>query len=177
MAHHPERGATLVEMAVIFPLLLLVTISIFEFGMAFKDHLTVTQAVRDGTRMLSAKGDDLDADCAAIERALHTMMATLDVNQISEFQVFEANTNGTQNTANTNSYTYLGGDPNDCANWYATVAWPPGERQVVAGSVPLDIVGLRIVYDTAWATGIPPFTGSFTVDRSSISRIEPEVFE
>lgn len=177
MPDRRERGASLVEMAVIFPLLLLVTLAIFEFGLAFRDHLTVTQGVRDGTRMLSAKGDDLDADCVAIEQALDTMLATLDVDQIVEIEVFEANADGTQNTANTNSYTYGGGDPGDCANWSGTVAWPPAGRQVVAGSVPLDIVGLRIVYQSAWATGVPPFTGGYTVDRSSISRIEPEVFE
>lgn len=177
MAHHRERGATLVEMAVIFPLLLLVTVSIFEFGLAFKDHHTVTQGVRDGTRMLSAAGDDIDADCTAMERALDTMMASLDVDQVTAIEVFRANADGTQNTADTNRYTYLGGDPRDCANWNGTVAWPPSSRQVVAGSVPLDIVGIRIIYESGWVTGIPPFVGSLTIDRSSISRIEPEVFE
>jgi len=135
------------------------------------------QGVRDATRMLSAKGDDADADCVAIERLMATVTTTLTIDNIDRVEIFRADTTGNQVAGDTNTYTYLGGDPGLCDSWYGTIAWPPSSRQVVAGSTPLDIVGVRLVYDTQWVTGLPPYSGSYEIDRSTISRIEPEVFE
>ena len=57
-------------MAILLPMLVLLMIGILEFGGAFKDFLTTSSAVREGTRALSALGDDEFADCVALAKAL-----------------------------------------------------------------------------------------------------------
>ena len=67
-----ERGATLVEAALAFPILILVIISILELGMAFKDYLTVSYLSREAARIGALAGDDPYADCALLHvRVLH----------------------------------------------------------------------------------------------------------
>ena len=46
-----ERGAALLETAVTLPLVLLVTVSIFEFGRAYQTWQVLTNAAREGARV------------------------------------------------------------------------------------------------------------------------------
>jgi Flp pilus assembly protein TadG len=46
-----QRGAALIEMALTFPLLLLVAVSIFEFGRAYQTWQVLTNAAREGARV------------------------------------------------------------------------------------------------------------------------------
>ncbi len=45
-----NRGQTLVEMALVLPILLLIIFGIIEFGRIFNAHLTLTHASREGAR-------------------------------------------------------------------------------------------------------------------------------
>ena len=46
-----ERGSVLVETALVMPLLLLVAVSIFEFGRAYQTWQVLTNAAREGARL------------------------------------------------------------------------------------------------------------------------------
>lgn len=46
-----ERGAELVEFALVFPLLLLVTLGIVDFGLMFQRYEVLTNAAREGARV------------------------------------------------------------------------------------------------------------------------------
>ena len=46
-----ERGAALLETAITLPLVLLVTVSIFEFGRAYQTWQVLTNAAREGARI------------------------------------------------------------------------------------------------------------------------------
>jgi Flp pilus assembly protein TadG len=46
-----ERGAELIEFALIFPLLLLVIVGIIDFGFLFQRYEVLTNAAREGARM------------------------------------------------------------------------------------------------------------------------------
>ncbi len=48
-----ERGAELIEFALIFPLLLLVILGIIDFGFLFQRYEVLTNATREGARMAS----------------------------------------------------------------------------------------------------------------------------
>jgi len=61
-----DRGAAMVELALILPILVLLLFGIFEFGRAYNAKITLTHATREGVRVLSLTGD---ADAAA-ERLL-----------------------------------------------------------------------------------------------------------
>lgn len=55
-----ERGAALLETAITIPLVLLMSVGIFEFGRAFQTWQVLTNAAREGARVavLSATTDD-----------------------------------------------------------------------------------------------------------------------
>lgn len=46
-----ERGQSLVEFAMVLPLLLLVLFAIIDFGRIYQGHVTLTNAVREGARL------------------------------------------------------------------------------------------------------------------------------
>lgn len=48
---HRERGAALLETAIALPLVLLVSVGIFEFGRAFQTWQVITNAAREGARV------------------------------------------------------------------------------------------------------------------------------
>lgn len=53
-----DRGASLVEFALIVPIMALLVFGIVEFGLAFSDAQNLRQAVREGTRDVTARPDD-----------------------------------------------------------------------------------------------------------------------
>jgi hypothetical protein len=59
-----ERGAALMETAMVLPLLLLVAVGIFEFGRAYQTWQVLTNAAREGARfaaMPGAQNEDISA--------------------------------------------------------------------------------------------------------------------
>ncbi len=46
-----ERGQTMVEFALVLPILLVLLLGIFQFGVAFNNYVTLTDAVRSGARV------------------------------------------------------------------------------------------------------------------------------
>ena len=184
-----SRGAALIEMAILMPLLILLIIGIFEFGAAFKDFLTTSNSVRVGTRILSAKGDISTADCHALKAAVESMGTATTISKISSIEIYQANSAGDQIAGETNTYLYTGSSSNTCSlsltdpmdvfeGWVissAGVLYPPGDRIVlVEGTYPLDLVGLRINYTHDWLSGFPPFRGSINIDEQAIIRLEPQ---
>jgi Flp pilus assembly protein TadG len=59
-----ERGAALLEAAFTIPLLLLISVGIFEFGRAYQQWQVLTNAVREGAR-LAVTPDVPDGDVTA----------------------------------------------------------------------------------------------------------------
>ena len=172
-----EAGATLVEFSIIMPLLVLVLIGMMEIGAAFKDVLAVSAAAREGSRYAAFLGDEADADCQIAQQVADTLVTDLD--RLVSIEIYEANqTTGEPVIGKTNTWTLIG-DPDDCTlGWTSTNNWPANTRNVVfdPSGAPLDIVGVRIQVDRSWITGFPPFSGSYTIDESSIIRLEPEAF-
>ena len=59
-----ERGAALVEAAMIMPLIMLISVGIFEFGRAYQTSQVLTNAAREGARLAVLEGRT-DADVRA----------------------------------------------------------------------------------------------------------------
>ena len=171
-----EKGASLVEMAIVMPVLLMIFLGIMELGVAFRDILGASQAAREGTRIAAFAGNDVDADCYVIE-GLSGYLAT-SIDKLERVEIYHANAAGQQIPGQTNVYTWSGiGDVDDCTDWTSVVTWPSTARQTSVGTHPLDIIGVRIVVDHDWISGFPPFSGTFTIDETDITRMEPESFE
>lgn len=59
-----ERGTALIETALTFPLVLLLSVSVFEFGRAFQHWQILTNAAREGARIAVLPGTS-DEDISA----------------------------------------------------------------------------------------------------------------
>ena len=178
-----ERGATLVEAAIVFPILILIVMAILEIGMVFKDYLSVSAFSREGARIAALAGRDDAADCAVLV-GVASLATQRDLERISSIQIYKAS-EGTGTQGATNTWTYNGGDASECHvpaeigdGWDpGAIAYPPGSRKTTVGPVPLDLIGVRVMLTRSWITQFPPFNGPpFTIDESTITRLEPEAF-
>lgn len=186
-----ERGATLIEAAVVLPILLLVVLGIIEFGLAFKDYLTVSYLSREGARIGALAGDDAEADCAIVT-GLGDLITTHDLERLTRIEIYKADPDSGAQGSDYNIATYVPGkDPTVCTvpadpvndGWsfsQAGAGWNPTSRDVsvgTTGGATLDILGVRVILVREWVTGFGPFSGTATVDESTITRMEPEVYE
>jgi Flp pilus assembly protein TadG len=62
-----QRGAALIETAITIPMILLVSVAIFEFGRAYQTWQVLTNAAREGARV-SILAESTDADVTAAVR-------------------------------------------------------------------------------------------------------------
>ncbi|WP_105617248.1 TadE/TadG family type IV pilus assembly protein [Vallitalea okinawensis] len=57
-----EKGQSLVEFAIILPLVLIIILGIIEFGIMFNAYLTITSASREGARLGAVGGSDSEIE-------------------------------------------------------------------------------------------------------------------
>ena len=76
-----ERGAVAVEFAILLPLLLMLVLGTIEFGRAYNAQITLTNAARDGVRVMAIANDPTAAKAAAKNAAssVSTTIPTSDV--------------------------------------------------------------------------------------------------
>jgi Flp pilus assembly protein TadG len=63
--HDSERGAAAVEFAILLPLLLLLVLGTIEFGRFYNAQIVLTNAARDGVRVMAIANDPIAAKTAA----------------------------------------------------------------------------------------------------------------
>lgn len=61
-----DRGVAIVEVAIVLPLLAMLVSGIIEFGMAWRDSLTVSSGTRSAARVVSNLGDNRLSDFEAL---------------------------------------------------------------------------------------------------------------
>ncbi len=180
-----DRGAALTEMALLLPILLMLVLGVFELGAAFKSYLTTSNAVREGTRLLSARGTEEVADCVALVKAVGALTLANDLDKLDRIEIFQAKpSDGSAIGTTINEYRYSGGDPMDCTpsgsscgSWTCVIRQTPGARKALVGpTTSPDLIGMRIVYRHNWLSGFPPFRGFIMIDEQTISRLEPDGF-
>lgn len=80
MRGHSERGAVAVEFAIVLPVLLALILGIIEFGMAFNAQMSLTNAAREGVRVMAISNDPVAAKAAAKNAAVSLNPALTDSN-------------------------------------------------------------------------------------------------
>lgn len=183
---HKERGAALVEFALITPLLFLLIFGMIEFGLAFRDRLTVSSAVSSAARIGSVLGTDGESDYATLQAVTAGLNGQLDPTNISEVYIYRSDTSGSFIAGDSNRYQY---DPSDPAcpwipcplpgagfeGYGAPSNWVPADRSTVLPDP--DILGVRVVYQHDWITTIMPFMGTpATWTEDARVRLEPDLF-
>ncbi len=163
-----EAGSSMVEFALVAVLLLMIVFGIVEFGLAFRDRLTIGNAGQSAARAGTAVGNGDEADLVMLQ-ALEQTLANLpsggvDIVQYVDFYKADANGNPDGGCPGPNcvryAYTYLDG-PGPLCDWTPCPdmdnggsyggPWTPASRNVQVGN--LDVMGVSIVFSHDWITG------------------------
>jgi Flp pilus assembly pilin Flp len=181
-----DRGATLVEAALVYALLFLALFAVVEFGLAFKDWLSVSHAAREGARAGATYGDDPTADIQIL-RDVERTLAPAGIAEGISIRIFNAAvpsigedyafTPGSDCSDNSPGMTLVG-----CCDWtpcpepfrdtYAPPGWDPSTRDVEAPG--LDRIAVQVEFTHQWLTGYFVPSSDFTTVTDF--QIEPQVF-
>ena len=99
------RGQSLVEFALVLPLFLLLVMAIVDLGLSVFAYNSITNAAREGARLAIVNQDAATVTARARSQAAVARLQTVTV------AYYQANTDGTPNTAKTcplASSTYIG---------------------------------------------------------------------
>jgi TadE-like protein len=180
-----ERGATLVEFAVLAPLLILLLFGIVEMGLALRDQLTVANSVSGAARIGSVVGNQPEADIAVLDAVEAGLVGGLDADVITKVIIYKANLDGSSSGLE-DHYTYDPSDPtcpwSPCPDpvhpsfggYGSPSSYPPSGR---IDTLPdPDIIGVRVEYQHNWATTVLPFMQTPAAwDADARMRLEPDV--
>lgn len=187
-----DGGLAIVEFAIVAPLLALVTAGIIEFGMAWRDNLTVSSATRSAARVASNLGDDNLTDFEAL-LTLRAAIASLDHATLDGVLIYDGSATDGDPPA---SCFDPSGDPQSSAagncNYYTaamiaslnqsnfssmvscgTWDWyycPISERSTAQAT--LSDVGIWVRIDRGWFTEMFPGDG-ITIEDQTVMRLEP----
>jgi Flp pilus assembly protein TadG len=182
-----ERGASLVEFALVAPVLLLLIFGAFEYGMFFKDYLTVSNTTRTGARVGSAAGSSGDADYQILQ-AVKSAAAALPggSNSIEKVSIYRSTSAGggpsatcqTTSSAADKCNTYTAAAFTQpvtkfgCGAGSIDSVWCPTTR-VDSQAVGPDYLGVWVKTTHGFVTKL--FGSSRTITDSVVMRIEPKV--
>lgn len=171
-----DQGTAVVELAIALMLILMLAIGTYEFGSAFGDRTAMANSVREGARVGSAAGPNVDADCRIIEAAAGALSG-ISSNNVEWLWIYESDASGIFTTTR---QAYRPAQSSDTVNltcnnqWFRFEnAWPPGNRQ--NGGANRDWLGVRIQVEHDWKTGFLWWNGSTRWEESTIMRLEPAI--
>lgn len=184
-----ERGAALIEAALVTPAFLLIVFFIMEMGLLFRDSLTTDNASREGARAASTRGNEADADYYVLRTVEHGLEA-MGLQRLQYVVVFKATGPNDSVPASCtvasqsglcNRYTATdffaelddsGG--NDTGNFRCgsrDSSWCPTTRETSL-SAGTDYVGIHVQTRHDFITGL--FSGGNDLGETTILRLEPD---
>jgi hypothetical protein len=163
-----------VEAAIVIPVFIMLVIGVIEFGLAFKDQLAVTSAVRAGARIASAEPRYANFATDAASQVAREGSA-LDMTQVTSLWVYQADASGHPIGA--------GGSFSSCSTncvkfvWSASSntfvvssgSWPPASQNACQGSQ--DSVGVYMSFNHAAVTHV--FFSALNLTSYTVMRFEP----
>lgn len=116
-----ERGASMVEAAIVSPVVFAMIFGIIELGMLFKDYLGTQASIRAGVRIASASPRTTDYAQATVNE-VQRKATVLNASAIQELWVYKANVD--------NDFPLGRSDFGDCATC-VKFAWSAGSNKFV----------------------------------------------
>jgi len=184
-------------MILITPILVMFAIGILEYGLAWRDSITISSTLRAGARVGSNAGDDRLADYNTL-LAVQAAVASIPSTQINKIVIFRSTTvDGQISTNCRNSTTGISGQCNvytaaqlaslsqssfatngsgasaTCAAGSPDVMWCPLDRET-RQAVGTDYFGIWMQVTHPYVTRLFPGTG-ITIRDSTVMRIEPSI--
>jgi Flp pilus assembly protein TadG len=193
LGRRAQRGATLVEAALVLPLFFTVVLGIIEGSFLMRDYLTIANITGDAGRAASTYANDPDADFRIIQE-IQGAAEAVGADHIIRVVVFKASgpdsavptackTASSSQAANScNIYptaAFFDDDPThftcDLSQPFSSGGWCPTSRKVaIQGSGgPPDYLGVYVRLQHTSITRL--FGGDSVLERTSIFRLEPQV--
>ena len=177
-----ERGASLVEVGIIAPLLILLSIGLAEIGFLVIDYITVTNAARSGARTGAAAANDANAD-QFILNVVEEAVCNLRFSNVESVAIYKAGVTGAiPDPLNADVNVWVNNGPlsslscDNAANHGFAMgtnccAWASTGRDNEPPT--FDDIGVEITFSHSSVTGLFPFpTVNWT--EAAIMQIEPD---
>jgi hypothetical protein len=175
-ARRDEKGATIVEAAIIVPLLALLTFGAIEFGIGFRDSAAVSASTRGGARLASAlTGAETETFAENTRLAVKDALNDLLTADPELLLIYRADENGNPigGIASCTDCFRYDWEPNtrEWINQSSGDTWSLDERtaDVCAGTLPS--VGVYVRAKQPFITGL--FGASKTLTHKTAMRLEP----
>jgi hypothetical protein len=175
-----EKGSTLIEFSLIFAFLMMIALGAYEYGMAFRDWLSVTVATREGGRVAASAANNGDADCVILEAATGALQS-FQTGEVDFVHIYKSDINGSYPGSNSYTRIYRPSTPSDLdlvvcqgSTWFATNLgsnWDPADRVNATGTA--DWIGVRIEFEHTWQTNFLWWNGTVDWDDDAVFRMEP----
>jgi TadE-like protein len=179
-----ERGVTLLETAIVLPMLLMLAIGLAEVGFLVIDQMAVANAAREGARVGAAAGPyedatgTIDAD-DLILRSVEQALCHLENGRAERVVIYAADANGGQiGPSQVNTYGLPPATPLNCTSSGSTAfvclscSWDPTTRDNTPPV--LDDIGVEVQYRHDPILGLFPFTSILNLSDRAVMRIEPD---
>ena len=184
------RGQSLVEFALVFPIMITMFMGILEFAFVFNALLSIGHATRDAALVGAEAGNASGADCVILQQIENDVSAPADRSRITQVVIFRSDQNGAVIGGHENVYARAGStscvlsDGTTLTVPYSasSVTYPDTSRcNVLVGCGPsnpsVDTIGVKIEYQHRWVTPLPnlvSLSGSGTIlVQSNAMRMEP----
>jgi Flp pilus assembly protein TadG len=183
-----ERGQSLVEFALMFPIFILLLIGLIEFSVTLSIMLNMNYASRDSALLAAEVGDAAGADCLVLRRLDSALNGATHHAGIEEVRIFWADANGAEKAANvyaeggSTTCTFADGTQVSVPYTAGALNYPEAQRCTVltgcgATHPNLDTIGVAVTFHHDWLTPLPNLvqvkpTG-ITFTRSNTMRMEP----
>jgi hypothetical protein len=181
-----ERGQSLVEFALVFPIFLMLLMGIIEFAFIFNAQLALNYATRDAALVAAEAGAHANADCLILRQVDTSLMPPTNDSSVISVRIFSATETGSQLSPAVEQ-VYTRGGSTTCGSitvpyTRTTNAYPYNVRcsdldrtgcdpaKTGPGNTGVDIIGVRIDYRY---TRVGPFGFDSTMIVSNEMRMEP----
>lgn len=169
------RGQSLVEFAMILPVMMILLLGLTEFGFVFAHHQGLEYATREGARTAAALSNGQngqngqpgattctkidDQTVAAVQRVLAGSGSLVQIGDVSQIRIYKSDLNGTPVAGSIEVWTPGAGNAVDGVALLfkqTSGAWPPCGRD--NGTTP-DAVGVDLNYTYHMTTGLGSMLG------------------
>jgi hypothetical protein len=183
-----ETGQSLVEFALVVPVLMLLIVGLVEFALAFNSRDSVFFASRDASMLAAEGGRIAGTDCVVLDRVERDIVSPARPVRVQTVKIFWSDKNGNELSGVENLYTrtgsttcsYGGGTTLTVPYSLTTALYPESLRcDVLAGCggghTSPDNIGVTVTYQHSWVTSVAKISlGAMTFNITSATRVEPQ---
>ncbi|HEY7135103.1 MAG TPA: TadE/TadG family type IV pilus assembly protein [Acidimicrobiia bacterium] len=171
-AERSERGAALVEAALILPLVLLIVFGALEFSSLYKDAAVVSSAARAGGRIASAepRNGQMPVDVAS---AVATAISNLPATSPQQLIVYDGSCSDPTACANSVSFTWNSSTKSWNTGSYTAPGWIASQNVCTTNDSQWARIGVYVKAQHPFITGLFGTGASKTLTSKAVFRVEP----